>query len=992
MAHRRILTAGQRRALFALPADEHACALHYTLSAEDLARIRRRRKPENRLGFALQLCALRYPGRLLQPGELIPEAMLRAIAGQIGEAWRGIEGYGLRENTRYEHSAALQAEFGYRPFIGAARTEMIRRLDTAALEITDARALAESFIATLRAEKVIAPAPSTFEKLCSSAVIEAERVVIGRLGAILAPRHLVALDRMLQVAPGARLTPLATVRAPVGAVGAAGFRDLVARIDVLRALDLPDTPGDVPSRQVAKLGRECERISVGHLGAMPSPRRYALLTAFAHDRLGTLTDAALDMADRMIGGLFKRAERRHLDALEQNRRAIGEIVRHHADFGAVLIAARDAGGDPLQAIGDGLGWEALERSVEAANKLRTPIGADRLERIEDEYPRLRRFGPLLLRSFTFRGISAMTPLLAALETLRRMDTERARALPADAPMAFVSPRWRRLIAAGDSINRKVYEICVFSRLRDALRAGEVWVLGAQKYRSFDAQLLTPVAIAQVESRGALEAILRLDPATWLAGRRERMNVLLGETERLAAAGALPDAAVTAGRLSVTPLRNVTPDAARSMARRLYALLPRVRITDLLEEVDAWTGMSDCFGHLRTGHPPKDRRTLYAALIADGLNLGLTRMSEACEGASYWRLARLVDWHVREDTYALATGMLVEAQDKAPFAPLWGDGSTSSSDGQHFHAGGPARAVTDANARYGTEPSVKFYTHLSDRFAAFHVQAIAATAPEAPHVLDGLLRHEARAPIREHHTDTGGFTDHVFALCALLGFRFAPRIRDLPEKRLYVFDDAPAAPTLAPMIARHVRERAIETSWPEIIRLVATIRTSDMTAAHAVTALAATSRQSGLAAALAEIGRIERSIFMLEWMLQPDLRHRVQMSLNKGEARNNLTRAVFFNRLGQIRDRSYENHQHRAAGANLIVAAIILWNTVYLGRAVETLRMSGHDVSDDTLRHVWPLAWDHINLTGDYRWSANNPHSLENLRPLRLDRLPLAIAA
>ncbi len=128
------------------------------------------------------------------------------------------------------------------------------------------------------------------------------------------------------------------------------------------------------------------------------------------------------------------------------------------------------------------------------------------------------------------------------------------------------------------------------------------------------------------------------------------------------------------------------------------------------------------------------------------------------------------------------------------------------------------------------------------------------------------------------------------------------------------------------------------------------------------------------------------------MLQPDLRHRVQMSLNKGEARNNLTRAVFFNRLGQIRDRSYENHQHRAAGANLIVAAIILWNTVYLGSAVETLRMSGHDVSDDTLRHVWPLAWDHINLTGDYRWSADNPHSLENLRPLRLDRLPLAIAA
>jgi len=419
-----MLTAGQRRALFALPADDRACARHYTLSDEDLLRIRRRRKPENRLGFALQLCALRYPGRLLQPGELIPEAMVRAIAGQIGEDWRGVEDYGVRENTRYEHSATLQIELGYRPFIGAARAAMIRRLDAIALEITDARALAERFMAALRSEKVIAPAPSTFEKLCSSAVIRAERVVITRLNASLAPRHLAAFDRLLQLAPGARLTPLGTVRAPTGAVGAAGFRDLVARIALLRALDPPVAPADVSPRQIAKLGRECERISVGHLGAMAPPRRYALLMAFAHDRLGRLTDAAIEMTDRMIGGLFKRAERRHLDALEQNRRAIGEIVRHHADFGAALIQARDAGGDPFQAIGDGLGWDAFERSVEAANKLRKPIGSDRLERIEDEYPRLRRFGPLLVRSFTFKGVAAMAPLLSALNILGRMNAER----------------------------------------------------------------------------------------------------------------------------------------------------------------------------------------------------------------------------------------------------------------------------------------------------------------------------------------------------------------------------------------------------------------------------------------------------------------------------------------------------------------------------------------------------------------------------------------
>ncbi|TVQ59968.1 MAG: Tn3 family transposase, partial [Rhodobacteraceae bacterium] len=291
-----------------------------------------------------------------------------------------------------------------------------------------------------------------------------------------------------------------------------------------------------------------------------------------------------------------------------------------------------------------------------------------------------------------------------------------------------------------------------------------------------------------------------------------------------------------------------------------------------------------------------------------------------------------------------------------------------------------------------EPGVKFYTHVTDQFAPYATRAIAASAPEAPHVLDGLLQHRGRVPVREHHTDTGGFTDHVFALCALLGFRFAPRIRDLPEKRLYVFDNSPAAPTLAPMIARQVRVAQLRAHWPQIVQLAASIRSGHVAAAHAVSTLAATTRQSGLATALAEIGRIERTIFMLEWMLQPDLRHRVQMGLNKGEARNNLARAVFFNRRGQLHDRTHENQQHRAAGCNLVVAAIILWNTVYLARAVETLRLTGIDAPDDVLRHVWPLGWDHINLTGDYRWSADNPKSPDQLRPLRLDRLRLPAAA
>ena len=107
-----------------------------------------------------------------------------------------------------------------------------------------------------------------------------------------------------------------------------------------------------------------------------------------------------------------------------------------------------------------------------------------------------------------------------------------------------------------------------------------------------------------------------------------------------------------------------------------------------------------------------------------------------------------------------------------------------------------------------------------------------------------------------------------------------------------------------------------------------------------------------------------------------------MGLNKGEAKNALARAVFFNRLGELRDRSFENQRYRASGLNLVVAAIVLWNTVYLERAIKGLREAGQLVEDSLLTHLSPLSWEHINLTGDYVWHANKRVAKGGFRPLR----------
>ena len=250
-----------------------------------------------------------------------------------------------------------------------------------------------------------------------------------------------------------------------------------------------------------------------------------------------------------------------------------------------------------------------------------------------------------------------------------------------------------------------------------------------------------------------------------------------------------------------------PDGAADLVADLYRRIPDVRITDILLEVDDATRFTEAFTHLRTGSPCRDRIGLLNVLLAEGINLGLRKMAEATTTHGFWELMRIARWHVEGEAYDRALSMVVEAQAALPMAAVWGTGRTASSDGQFFPAAGRGEALNLVNARHGTEPGVKAYSHVSDRFSPpFATQTIPATVREAPYILDGFLMNETRRRVREQYADTGGFTDHVFAACSILGYAFVPRIRDLPSKRLYVFRTRGRPEALAPTGRRRAARR------------------------------------------------------------------------------------------------------------------------------------------------------------------------------------------
>jgi TnpA family transposase len=532
------------------------------------------------------------------------------------------------------------------------------------------------------------------------------------------------------------------------------------------------------------------------------------------------------------------------------------------------------------------------------------------------------------------------------------------------------------------IDHRFYELCALSELKNTLRAGDVWALGSRQFKDFEDYLLPPERFAALREGGNLPVAMDLDGERYLRDRLALLSEQLQDVDRLAASGALPDAEIADELLKIKPLTKSVPEEAERLEAVLYGLVPHLKITELLLEVDRWTNFTWHFTHLREGTPAKDRPLLLTVILADAINLGLTKMAEACPGVTVSKLDTLRAWHIRDDTYAKGLAELVNTQHRLPFAAHWGAGTTSSSDGQHFKVGGRGEHTGQVNLRYGTDPGVTFYTHISDQYAPFHTKVIASTVRDATHVLDGLLYHESELRIEEHYTDTGGFTDHVFALCHALGFQFAPRIRDLQDKALYVPDAPSQYPALANFIGGKLNTKLILAQWPEVVRLVASIKEGTVTASLMLRKLASYPRQNSLALALREMGRIERTLFTLRWLRDPPWRQQVTAGLNKGEAKNTLARAVCFHRLGELRDRTYDHQRYRASGLNLVVAAIVLWNTVYLERAVDALRQADYPIVDGLLRHVAPIHWHHINLTGDYTWRQNKRVEKGGFRPLR----------
>ncbi|SEE77698.1 Transposase and inactivated derivatives, TnpA family [Rhizobiales bacterium GAS191] len=992
MAQRSLLKADRWIALLGAPTAEDTLIRHYTLTRAELDHVRGKTAPHNQLGLAIQFCLMRHLGRSWRHEEALPAVMVEFIAEQIDVEPAVLAEYGRREQSRREHALEAQGYLGLRP----ADRHDLRAALTAAVAAADAsdqgQPIAEAMIAALRERQALLPAVDTLDRIGRAARAMARRRMQAALLNGLGPEQVGMLDSLLFVDPAIGMTRFAWLRTLPEAPSEKSLMALIERLRFVRDLSFdPRSRDRIHPDRWMQLVREGNVTPSWLAGDFNEGRRRTTIAAQLIELTGRLTDAAITMFCRLIARLFMRSrarrDRRHLDARADTARLMG-LFR---DTLRALAEASETGEDTFDVLDRRIGWHHLMRARAEVEAIAGSTDPDPLLGAAERSDGVRRSAHALLEAFVFRSARRHDPLLTALCLLRQLVQNGRRSLPDKVPVGHLKDRVRKVVLAGGGADRRLYEVATFAVLRDRLRSGDVWVEGGRSYQPLDAHLMPSPAFRARKAADDLDLGIPRNVDAWLAEKQRELDFKLKQLAYRARVGKLPGVRLVDGVLIVSPPRANVPKAAEAVKWLCLDRMPLIEITDLIADVDAWTGFAGCFSHLRTGEPVRSLPALYAGILADATNLGPKRMAEASEGVSARQIAWARLFHLRHETFKAGVARVIDAQLVHPYARIWGAGSTSSSDGQFFRAAGRGARRADVNAHYGGDPSSKFYTWISDQHGHFYILPMGATESEAAYVLDGLYGHESRLEIEEHYVDTGGANDHVFGSFAVLGKRFAPRLRDLKDWRLHAFEDVGAYPLLKRHIGDRVDAAAIREAWDEILRIGLSIETRAVAPSTVLKKLAALPRTNVLSRALREIGRIERTLFMIEWYSDPALRSRCRAGLNKGEAGNKLTRAVFFHERGEIRDGSFESQAFRASALNLVVSAIILWNTVYLSRVVDHLRADGHDLPEELLRHVSPQIWEHINLIGTYDWSGKSKLPTGTFRSLRVPR-PAFLAA
>lgn len=681
-------------------------------------------------------------------------------------------------------------------------------------------------------------------------------------------------------------------------------------------------------------------------------------------------DYIVDMHHKIITGVYARAQTEIDEETRKQRKMLRSSLATLRTIGEVLL---DESVDDM-ALRDVLfskvDKEALASQMETIEDWLDGKYSHVFNLVIQRFSYFRQFAPALLAHLDFQlEEGTQSTLVEAIELLRDMNEANKRKLPEDAPLSFIPKKLLPLVETDGTTNKHAWECALLTAIRDEIRAGNLFVEESKRFGRFD-----DFFIADTNWRSRREAFFQRaglpveadDVPDYLT---ERLNQVYDQFLEQLPKNAYASVDENGWQLSSDPGEKLDAEDKQRLddiQQWLAEHMRSVKLPELLIEVDNELYFTRHFMTPAQQREAESVCLVLATIMAHGCNIGPYTMAQLTEDISYEHIKRVTDWQLTEEAQRQALAQLVNAISNLDVTQAWGEGKTSSSDGQRFQL--KRKVLQRTYGHKFNDYALEFYSFVADNYAPFYSTPIECTDRDAAYVLDGLLYNESDLALEEHYTDTHGYTEINFAAFAMLGRRFAPRIRGLKHQRIYRIDPDKDYGPLSVIVGR--RDRTIHLDWirdqwDRMGQFYASLESGHATASTALKRLAGYSGKNQFYRANRELGRVFKTEYILQYMSDPLVRQRVRQGLLKGEELHALARQVAYGKQGKLSVRDLQEQKNTSSCLTLIMACIIYWQAKEINRAILECDPEKAGIDLSLLEHISPIEWDNVLLYGEY---------------------------
>jgi len=943
----------------------------YALTEAELAFIRMSARGEaGRVMLATLLKARQDLGRFPTLDELHADTVTY-MASQLGLTTPIWLDQADTTKSFYRYQTAVRRRLSVAPYGDAAEELVTKTTLETAETMSDPADLINRAVEALQAASMDLPAFSTLDRLVNRLRAEVHARIYNRVAARVAVEHAAVLDALLVRPTNSTTTDFNRLKLTPGPATPTTILLWIERLVWLTGLLDPDPLLEgIAHTKLRQFAAEAAALDVGDARDISQPgKRYTLLLAL-------LRQARMRCRDELVEMLLRRVRKtqalakEQLEALHDQHRGIEEALI--GVFSQVLTTeqtqdADDAFGRQVrELLREQGGVEALVEQCETVSAWHSDNDLPLL------WPIHARHRGLLFRLVDLLDIRSATQdhsLLDAMAVVSKHRHTRRKELQDKVDLGFASQRWQRFVIKRRSdqsvSDRRALEVCAFVYLAEALQTGDLYVVGAEEFADYRAQLLP---WSECETRlAAYCASLGIPErgADFAAALKVELTALSAEAD----AGFPANSELDIDKDGTPHLKklvaSIQPKGLAEFEQEIRTRMPERHLLDILKHVEHWAGYTRHFGP-PSGSDPKLAQAIQRyifTVFGYGCNLGPNQTARhAPEIATAQALRRTNAQHINADKLEAAMVDVINQYVRFALPRHWGGGNAAIADGTHVRLR-ENNLMGSRHIRYGGYGGIAYH-HISDTYIALFTSFISCGVWEAVHILDGLMKNRSTIQPDTLHADTQGQSEPVFGLCRLLGIKLMPRMRGLSDAVFYRPNKSIRYQHIDALFGDEIDWDLIATHARDMIQVVLSIQAGRVMPSMLLRKLGTYNRKSLLYRAFRELGRVERTLFLLRFISSAEVRRVIRAETTKIETYNDFLDWVCFGG-PVVRSGDPVEQEKQLKYASLIANAVMLSNVADLTDVLSAMAKDGYPVTPALVASLSPYSREHIRRFGRF---------------------------